>query len=67
MSYEQYLQLTEVLEVELDKIWPSENFRNKKPMTHKTEKEVAIEKLLDVAKKETLSEKASNKNKKIKS
>ena len=47
MSYEQCLQLNEILEVELDKIWPSENFRNRIATTNSSEKEVVIENLLE--------------------
>ena len=51
-SYEQCLQLTEILEVELDKIWPSENFRNKKSQNNTIEKEEVIEKAIEQAKTE---------------
>lgn len=52
MSYEHCLQLNEVLEDELDKIWPSENHRKKQQITHKDEKEEVVEHLLEEAKKE---------------
>lgn len=51
-SYEQCLQLTEIFEVELDKIWPSENFRNKKSQNNTIEKEEVIEKAIEQAKTE---------------
>ncbi len=54
MSYEQCLQLTEVLEDELDKIWPSEKHRNRKLTNHKAEKEEVVENLLEEAKKEII-------------
>jgi len=47
MSYEQGLQLNENLEKELDKIWPSENFRKRKVVNNTIEKEVFIENLLE--------------------
>jgi hypothetical protein len=47
MSYEQCLQLNENLEKELDKIWPSENFRTRKVVNNTIEKEVIIENLLE--------------------
>jgi len=50
MSYEQCLQLNEILEVELDKIWSSENYRNKVKTNHKTEKEEVVEKLIEDSK-----------------
>lgn len=53
MSYEQCLQLNESLEVELDKIWPSEYFRNKKVVSEKSEKEEVIENLLEESTKPT--------------
>lgn len=47
ISYEQCLQLNEVLEVELDKIWPSEEYRNRKIISLDSEKEQALEKLIE--------------------
>jgi hypothetical protein len=66
MSYEQCLQLTEILETELDKIWPIEDFRNRKQTNHNAEKEVVIENLLDEAKKEVGTQKKINTQKKTK-
>lgn len=66
MSYEQCLQLTEILEVELDKIWPSENFKTRKKTNHNAEKEVAIENLLEEAKTEVVAKKVSKVIKKAK-
>jgi hypothetical protein len=51
MSYEQCLQLNEILEFELDKIWPSEDFRNRKITTTEDDKEIVVEHLIEESKK----------------
>ena len=54
-SYECCLQITEILETELDKIWPSPEYRNRKNTTIEEQKasviEQAIEQVEDNAKK----------------
>lgn len=49
-SYEQCLQLNEILEKELDKIWPSENFRERKDKNESLNKEEVIEKAIEQSK-----------------
>lgn len=58
-SYEQCLQLNEILENELDKIWPSENYRDRKSQNTKLEKEDVIEKVIEQSKKESEGEKTA--------
>lgn len=52
MSYEQCLQLNEILESELDKIWPSENFRERKVNNKTLNKEVIVEQAIEDFKSE---------------
>lgn len=52
MSYEQCLQLNEILEKELDEIWPSENFRERKAKNESLNKEEVIEKVIEQSKTE---------------
>ncbi|WP_268125531.1 hypothetical protein [Roseivirga pacifica] len=56
-SYEACLQTTEVLEAELDKIWPSSNFRDKTNSSTDEQKE-SVEKVIEESKetKKTTSE-----------
>ncbi|APZ47661.1 hypothetical protein BW723_15790 [Polaribacter reichenbachii] len=56
MSYEQCLQLNEILEKELDKIWPSENFRKSETKKESTEKEEVVQKVIEESKTENKEE-----------
>ncbi|WP_405250513.1 hypothetical protein [Dokdonia sp. Asnod3-C12] len=49
-SYEQCLQLNEILEKELDKIWPSEVFRERKAKNETLNKEEVVEKAIEESK-----------------
>lgn len=51
-SYEQCLQLNEILEKELDKIWPSETFRERQVKNVSLNKEEVIEKVIEQSKKD---------------
>ncbi|MDO6745579.1 hypothetical protein Q4553_13500 [Tenacibaculum soleae] len=64
MSYEQCLQLNEILESELDKIWPSEIFRNRKATNKEPNKEEVVEHVIEEAKKNKTTEKESTKEEK---
>jgi hypothetical protein len=55
-SYEQCLQLNEVLETELDKIWPSEEFRERKENNQQLKKEDIVEKVIQESKDSEQSE-----------
>jgi len=58
-SYEQCLQLNEILENELDKIWPSEELR-KRRIDHKTlDKEEVVEQVIEESKKTKSEEKTA--------
>lgn len=59
MSYEQCLQLNEILEKELDKIWPSENFRERKAKKEIPDKEEIVEKAIEESKSEEKEEKTA--------
>jgi hypothetical protein len=52
MSYEQCLQLNEILEQELDKIWPSEKYRERQTNNESLNKEDVIEKAIEQSKTE---------------
>ncbi|MCB5981807.1 hypothetical protein [Flavobacterium psychrophilum] len=52
MSYEQCLQLNEILEKELDNIWPSETFRTRVSKNEELNKEDVIEKAIEHSKSE---------------
>ena len=56
-SYEQCLQLNEILEVETDKIWPSEKFKERKESNNPIGKEEVVEKVIEEAKKSQSEEK----------
>lgn len=58
-SYEQCLQLNEILEIELDKIWPSEDFRERKSKNITLNKEDVIEKAIEQSKAEDEEEKTA--------
>ncbi len=58
-SYEQCLQLNEILEIELDKIWPSEDFRERKSKNITLNKEEVIEKAIEQSKAEDEEEKTA--------
>jgi hypothetical protein len=51
-SYEQCLQLNEILEKELDKIWPSETYRERQVKNVSLNKEEVIEKVIEQSKKD---------------
>lgn len=51
-SYEQCLQLNEILEIELDKIWPSTNYKERKLQNKNLSQEDVIDKVIEKSKSE---------------
>jgi len=58
-SYEQCLQLNEILETEIDKIWPSELYKERKESNKTIGKEEVVEKVIEEAKKSQSEEKTA--------
>lgn len=52
MSYEQCIQLTEYLETEFDKVWPSEEYRKRKEISNKAAIDEVVEKHIEEVKNE---------------